>query len=226
MAEVTLAEASQQPERIPDLEAALKTAQEKLQQVFDPRKLQTLSRDECLAQAKAFKPRADQVVTTFMKLKRKKDDQTPKTPTIEVKDEEGKDGGNSGRADSTPVAPKSNRRGRKKKAEMAPEVPAQNPSPAVDAVEAAVEDTGTAAETTEQPPENRTAKRIKKKVAETKDFANGEYRQDLQFAMDQNGYLSSPAWVMLSMRLKPGSKGLVRELSFQHSRPSVRYAVA
>ncbi|KAL3693092.1 hypothetical protein R1sor_006743 [Riccia sorocarpa] len=181
-AEVALAESSQQPERIPELEAELKTAQEKLQQVFDPRKLQSLSADECLAQAKEFEPRADQVVTTFTKLKRKKDDQMPKTPTIEV-DEEAKDGGNFGGADSTPTAPKSNRRPRKKKAEIAPEVPAHNPSrEPVEAVEAAVEDTGTAAETA---PEIRTAKRIKKKSAETKDFVNGEYRQDLQFAMER-----------------------------------------
>ncbi|KAL3701005.1 hypothetical protein R1sor_019027 [Riccia sorocarpa] len=189
MTEVALAESSQEPERILGLEAEMKTAQEKLQQVFDPRKLQSLSADECLAQAKEFEPRADQVVTTFTKLKRKKDDQTPKTPTIEVV-EEAKDGGNSGRADSTPAAPKSNRRPRKKKAEIAPEVPAQNPSTepveAVEAVEAAVKDTGTAAETAlEQAPEIRTAKRIKKKSAETKDFVNGEYRQDLQFAMEQ-----------------------------------------
>ncbi|KAL3697137.1 hypothetical protein R1sor_011213 [Riccia sorocarpa] len=171
-AEVALAESSQQPERIPKLEAELKTAQEKLQQVFDPKKLQSLSADEYLAQAKEFEPRADQVVTTFTKLKRKKDDQMPKTPTIEV-DEEAKDGGNSGGADSTPAAPKSNRRPRKKKAEIAPEVPAQNPSrepvEPVEPVEAAVEDTGTAAETApEQAPEIRTAKRIKKKSAEQK----------------------------------------------------------
>ncbi|KAL3699181.1 hypothetical protein R1sor_017203 [Riccia sorocarpa] len=171
----------------------------------------------------------DQVVTTFTKLKRKKDDQTPKTPTIEV-EEEAKDGGNSGQggafvkaSDSTPAVPKSNRRTRKKKAEIAPEVPAQNPSTAlveaVEAVEAAVEDTGTAAKTApEQAPEIRTAKRIKKKSAETKDFVNGEYRQDLQFAMEKNGYLSRPAWVMLSMCLEARSKGQVRGLPSQHSR--------
>ncbi|KAL3683638.1 hypothetical protein R1sor_001660 [Riccia sorocarpa] len=89
-------------------------------------------------------------------------------------------------AESTPAAPKSIWKTRKKKAEIAPELPAQNPSTEpVQAVEVAVEDTATAVETAEQAPENRTAKRIKKKPAETKDFVNGEYRQDLQFAMDK-----------------------------------------
>ncbi|KAL3692953.1 hypothetical protein R1sor_006604 [Riccia sorocarpa] len=81
--ESALEAASQDPESIPGLKADLKLAEEKLQQVFDPRKLQSLSSEECLEQANALEPRADQVVMTFTKLKRKKEELTPKTPSLE-----------------------------------------------------------------------------------------------------------------------------------------------
>ncbi|KAL3686731.1 hypothetical protein R1sor_013040 [Riccia sorocarpa] len=80
--------ASGDPDSIPTLTADLKLAEEKLPHVYDPRKLQNLFDDDCLEKAKALEPRADQVVTTFTKLKRKKEELTPKTPIVEIHPEQ------------------------------------------------------------------------------------------------------------------------------------------
>ncbi|KAL3684780.1 hypothetical protein R1sor_002802 [Riccia sorocarpa] len=86
--EAALKAASGDPDSIPTSTADLKLAEEKLPHVYDPRKLQNLSDDECFEQAKALEPRADQVVTTFTKLKRKKEKLTPKTPIVEIHPEQ------------------------------------------------------------------------------------------------------------------------------------------
>ncbi|KAL3692230.1 hypothetical protein R1sor_005881 [Riccia sorocarpa] len=173
-AQMALVDSSLNPENVPALEAEVKLAEEKLPQVFDPRKLQVLPDEESAKQATAIEPRADQVVTTFTKLKRKKEEVTPKTPTVENDSDKPHDGTTEGRADSTPAPTKSNRKPRRKKVEKVAEPPSEN---ATESVAVEVISPEEAAQPTEepqkeQPQENRTAKRLKKK-AEVKDFANG-----------------------------------------------------
>ncbi|KAL3691296.1 hypothetical protein R1sor_004947 [Riccia sorocarpa] len=169
------------PETILTLKEELKVAVEKLPQVYDPRKLQTLQSEDTLQQAKALEPRADQVITTFTKLKRKKEELTPKTLSPEIAVDPIEDVGTEGLADSTPVARRSIRKPRRKKdAEEALETEATTATTgAVD-----VEVIGPTEAPVEPTQETRNAKRLKKKPAEAKDFSNGEFRVDLQFEME------------------------------------------
>ncbi|KAL3679618.1 hypothetical protein R1sor_022574 [Riccia sorocarpa] len=188
--EAALKAASGDPDSIPTLTADLKLAEEKLPHVYDPRKLQNLSDDECLEQAKALEPRADQVVTTFTKLKRKKEELTPKTPIVEIQPEQAEQIPPTidGLTYSTPAPRRSARKPMKKKDEdNEPSTePRQEPSTTATTgpVEVEVEVNDVPVVQPEPTQEIRNQKRLKKKPAESKDFANGEFREDLQFEME------------------------------------------
>ncbi|KAL3701630.1 hypothetical protein R1sor_019652 [Riccia sorocarpa] len=204
--EAALKAASGDPNSIPTLTTDLKLADEKLlPHVYDPRKLQNLSDDECLEQAKALEPRADQVVTTFTKLKRKEEELTPKTSIVEIQPEQAEEipPTTDGLTDSTPAPRRSTRKPRKKKDEDDEPSTEQRQEPSTTAttgpveVEVEVEVNDVPVVQPDQPEptqEIRNPKRLKKKPAESKDFANGEFREDLQFEMEDK-------WVVVRANL-------------------------
>ncbi|KAL3696454.1 hypothetical protein R1sor_010530 [Riccia sorocarpa] len=215
-AEVALEESSQDPDSKPSLEAERKSAEEKLLHVFDPRKLQNLSAEECLEQAKALEPRADQVVTSFTKLKRKKEEATPKTPTPEKIPEQVEEPATEGLAESSP-APKKNTRKSKKNKDVDDVPSKENPTSTTGAVDVEVLDatadpTASQAEpkrTTqaEQTQETRNPKRLKKKLVEAKDFSNGEFRIDLQFTMEDKWVAVKSSLHNIILALKSKKQG-------------------
>ncbi|KAL3702250.1 hypothetical protein R1sor_020272 [Riccia sorocarpa] len=186
--ELALEEAKQNPDALPAIEADIVLAKEKLPQVFDPRKLQTLSKEDSLQQAISLEPRADQVITTFMKLKRKKEELTPKTPTAEATPDAVDDAPTEGRGKSTPAYKKSNKKVKNKKPDVEePEPPTEIPTKTTGTKSTGAVDVEVieSAAPPEQTQETRNPKRLKKKPAEANDFSNGEYREDLQFCMEQ-----------------------------------------
>ncbi|KAL3675546.1 hypothetical protein R1sor_025494 [Riccia sorocarpa] len=121
--ELALEEAKQNPDTMPAIEADIVLAKEKLRQVFDPRKLQSLSKEDSLQQAIILEPRADQVITTFTKLKRKKEESTPKTPTAEATPDAVDDAPKEGRAESTHAYKKSNKKVKNKNQDVEEQPP-------------------------------------------------------------------------------------------------------
>ncbi|KAL3677525.1 hypothetical protein R1sor_027473 [Riccia sorocarpa] len=203
-AEAAIEDASDSPDTIPTLKEELKVAIEKLPQVYDPRKLQTLQSEDILQQAKALEPQADQVVTTFTKLKRKKEELTLKTPTPEIAVDPVEEVGTEGRAYSTPVARRSTRKPRREKdAEEAQETDATTATTgAVD-----VEVIGPTEAPAEPTQETTNAKRLKKKPAEAKDFSNGDFRVDLQFEMEDKWVAVKSNLIDIIQALKSKKQG-------------------
>ncbi|KAL3675109.1 hypothetical protein R1sor_025057 [Riccia sorocarpa] len=193
MTQIALEENASKPELLPELQEAHREAVEKLPQVFKPRKLQILSQEETVEQAKKFEPKVDQVLQVFTKLKRKKivEEKTPPKsspaePSKEITEEQPEP--------SSGAAPMSNRKGGKKKMPIKPDEPAVTVAVAAGIPEAVP--TGVpealptadvivdACEEVDQTQGDRQTKRLKKKT-ESKDFSNGEFRADLQFQMER-----------------------------------------
>ncbi|KAL3676456.1 hypothetical protein R1sor_026404 [Riccia sorocarpa] len=208
------------PELLPDLIEAHRLTVEKLPQVFDPTKLQKLSPEETVEQAKKFEPKVEQVLQVFTKLKRKKPVVEEKTPAKSTA-EPSKQTSEEPPEQSSRAAPRSGRKqGKKKTAPVEDNVPPPtadlplapanpppveatvlNEEPAVTVavpsrvpavvLTTAAADIGT--EEVDQTHVERQAKRLKRK-AETKDFSNGEIRPDLQFQMEKK-------WVAVTSNL-------------------------
>ncbi|KAL3684971.1 hypothetical protein R1sor_002993 [Riccia sorocarpa] len=102
------------PELLPDLIEAHRLTVEKLPQVFDPTKLQKLSQEDTIDQAKKFEPKVEQVLQVFTKLKRKKTAVENKTPAKSTA-EPSKETSEEPPEQSSGAAPKSGRKPGKKK---------------------------------------------------------------------------------------------------------------
>ncbi|KAL3686304.1 hypothetical protein R1sor_008878 [Riccia sorocarpa] len=208
------------PELLPELIEAHRLMVEKLPQVFDPTKLQKLSPEETVKQAKKFEPKVEQVLQVFTKLKRKKPVVEEKTPAKSTA-EPSKQTSEEPPEQSSGAAPRSGRKqGKKKTAPVEDNVPPPtadlppapanpppvnatvlNEEPAVTVavptgvpavvLTTAAADIGT--EEVDQTQVERQAKRLKRK-AETKDFSNGQIRPDLQFQMEKK-------WVAVTSNL-------------------------
>ncbi|KAL3683224.1 hypothetical protein R1sor_001246 [Riccia sorocarpa] len=231
--QLALEKAQSQPDLLPELQEAHRQSLEKLPEVFDPRRLQVMTEDLALEQAKIFEPQVNQVIQVFSKLKRKKvqpEDKTPPTatpePTKDVPDDQ---------TEQTTGAPRSNRKSQKRQkiekaagnvAEEAAQIskpdltvtvavptaiPAvQNPTPATADPVQVKDDTS---EEQIESQDNRNSKRLKKKI-EAKDLANGEFRLDLQFNMDSK-------WVAVKASLITVINGLKQKRQLGRSRTSI-----
>ncbi|KAL3675044.1 hypothetical protein R1sor_024992 [Riccia sorocarpa] len=199
-AQYAIEEASMQPELLPDLYEVHRQCLEKLPQVFDIRKVQNLSEEETVQQAKIFEPKVDAVLSVFAKLKRKKTvEESPIKTPAKSPDQSKETTAAETDPSSAPLARSARKTERKKKA--TDQQPEQQPEPTVTvAIPAGIpagepvsgsagEDGGTeeaadiGTEQVDQTQDVRESKR--KKKAEVKDFSNGEFRADLQFTMEK-----------------------------------------
>ncbi|KAL3700040.1 hypothetical protein R1sor_018062 [Riccia sorocarpa] len=149
-AQIAMEEAESQPENMPALHEAYKLALDKLPQVFDPRKLQGMSPENSVQQAKEFEPNADRIHVVF---------------------------------DVTNVT-RSTRRGRTKKPKtktpyetVTVAIPTGIPLPDQEIPDAEPPIVEVAEPTTHEQQK-------KKKKVDVQDLPNGEFRTDLQFAME------------------------------------------